>query len=302
MIRVPLAAGLAAVVAAPAAAQQIVGRADATFSLREAVARDGWVRIATPNGAITVTRGTGDRVEVRAEKTVRRGSVEDVGFVVRRASDGLTVCAVYEDADECDDDGSYLGRRSRRWSDSPRVRIDFTVTLPAGLRVKAGTGNGDVSVTGGGPEVVAASGNGRVDVSGAAGSVRAATGNGRVTVEDAGGPVHASSGSGDIRIRTAAGPVSASTGNGSIEATMDRVAASAEMRFSTGNGRIVLTVPEGFGAELEGSTGNGNVSVDFPIQMRGRINRSRIRGTIGDGGGRLVLTSGNGDLVIRRGS
>ena len=295
-------AGLAGCLAGQASAQQIVGRNETTFSLSETVTGDGWVRIASPNGFVKVTQGSGNRVEIQAEKVVRRGSIEDVGFVVRRGSEGVTVCAVFEDEDECDNDGGYRSheRRSRHWSEDHQIRVNFTVRIPAGVRVKASSGNGDVSIAGGGPEVIAASGNGRVDVSGTTGEVSASSGNGKVTVDGARGPVDASSGNGDIRVSTSLGPVKATSGNGSIDVSMDRLEGSPAMDFSTGNGRITVTVPESFGAELESSTGNGHVTVDFPIQMRGRLDPSRIRGTIGKGGGRLVMSSGNGDLEIRR--
>jgi len=294
---------LTVLVAGQVSAQQVVGRDETTFSISERVAEGGWVRIASPNGFIRITGGTGDRVEIRAEKDVRRGSVDDVGFVVRRGSEGVTVCAVYDNEDECDSDGNYRGtRRSRghRWRDDRQVRVDFTVRIPEGARVKAGTGNGDVSIGGGGREVIAATGNGRVDVTGTTGEVNASTGNGRVTVDGAAGPVEVSSGNGDVRVRTSSGPVTVSTGNGDIDVSMDRLDGSPDMHFSTGNGWITVAVPDEFNAELDSNTGNGRVTVDFPIQMRGRIDPSRVRGTIGKGGGRLVLSSGNGDLTIQR--
>ncbi len=294
--------GLVSLWATQTSAQQIVGRNETSFSIAEAVSKGGWVRIASPNGFVKVTQGSGDRVEIRADKVVRRGSIEDVGFVVRQGDGGLTVCAVFDDEEECDRDGSYRSpnRRARRWSEDHQIRVNFTVRIPAGIRVRAGSGNGDVSVDGGGPEVIAASGNGRIDVAGSAGSVTATSGNGKVTVDGARGPVEASSGNGDIRVTTSLGPVEASSGNGSIDVSMDKLEGSPPMSFSTGNGRITVTVPEAFGAELESNTGNGHVTVDFPIQMRGRLDPSRIRGTIGNGGGRLVMTSGNGDLEIRK--
>ncbi len=296
-----VAAGLLAGLAQTADAQQIVGRNDPSFSLNETVAKGDWVRIASPNGFVKITQGTGNRVEIQADKVVRRGSIEDIGFVVRRGEGGVTVCAVFEDEDECDQDGGYRSRRrSRDWSDDHQLRVNFTVRIPAGVRVRAGSGNGDISVSGGGPEVIASSGNGRVDVTGSAGEVRASSGNGKVTVDGAEGPVEATSGNGDIRVATSLGPVEASSGNGSIDVSMDRLEGSPAMNFSTGNGRITVTVPEAFGAELESSTGNGHVTVDFPIQMRGRLDPSRIRGTLGKGGGRLVMSSGNGDLEIRK--
>ncbi len=278
-----ITAGLVGWVAGPATAQQIVGRTETTFSVSETVAGGDWIRIASPNGFVRVTQGTGDRVEIRADKVVRRGSVEDVGFVVRRGSGGVTVCAVFEDEDECDSDGSYRSHdhHSRHWSDDHQIRVNFTVRIPAGVRVKARSGNGDVTIAGGA-------------------AVTASSGNGKVTVEGAQGPVDAASGNGDIRVSTSLGPVEASSGNGSIDVSMDRLEGSPPMSFSTGNGRITVTVPETFGAELESSTGNGHVTVDFPIQMRGRLDPSRIRGTLGKGGGRLVMSSGNGDLKIRK--
>lgn len=283
---------------APVVAQEIVGRDDETFTLTEAVASGRWVRIASPNGAISIAEAGGNQVEIRATKSIRRGSIEDIGFVVLRGDGGLTVCAVYEDADECDDEGNYHGRWRR--SRNHEGRIDFTVRIPAGVLVKAGSGNGDVRITGAGAEVLASTGNGRVDVSRTTGTVKASTGNGRVTIEGAKGKVDASSGNGDIRVVTSVGPVSANTGNGDIEVSIAKLEPSADMSFSTGNGRVEVFLPVGYGAEVEASTGSGHVEADFPIQVRGRIDPTRLRGTIGSGGGRLEISSGNGDVLIRQ--
>jgi hypothetical protein len=81
---------------------------------------------------------------------------------------------------------------------------------------------------------------------------------------------------------------------------MDKLESSSSMNFSTGNGRIVVTVPEDFGAELESNTGSGSITSDFPIQVRGRLSPTRVRGTLGKGGGRLVMSSGNGNIEIRK--
>lgn len=301
MKRLLVAAGLVGV-AATVGAQDVVGRNETTWTLNERVASGDWVRLASPNGDISIAAGTSDQVEIRAEKVVRRGSVEDVGFVVRRGSNGLTVCAVYDDEDECGSDGSVHSRRNgwRRWRDGGQPRVNFTVRIPSGVRVKAGSGNGDVRITGGGNEVEAATGNGRVNVSGTSGEVRASTGNGRVIVEGARGQVEASTGNGDVRVTTSLGPVTASSGNGDIDVSMDRLESNSSMSFSTGNGRITVSVPSDFGAELESNTGSGSISSDFPIQVRGRLSSTRIRGTLGSGGGRLVMSSGNGDIQIRK--
>lgn len=282
-----------------AAAQDIVGRTETTFTMQEAVRAGQWVRIASPNGAVRITEG-GDRLEVHATKDVSRGRAEAIGFVVRRLDDGVTVCAVYESADECRPDGSLEhSRRSGRDRTDRQVRVDFTVRVPAGVRLRAGSGNGDVSVTGG-AEVEARSGNGRVDVSAAARQVRASSGNGRITVQGARGPVDASTGNGDVHVTTSLGPVTATSGNGDIDVDIEALSGSPDMNFSTGNGRVTVAVPANFGAQLETHTGHGSISVDFPLTTQGTLTRSSIRGTIGSGGGRLTMRTGNGDLVVRR--
>ncbi len=279
---------------------QVVGRNESTFTVAHRIGNGDWVRIASPNGTIRIVQTSGAEVQVRAHKDVRRGSIEDVGFVVRRGSDGITVCAVYEDEDECSNDGTYRGRNRRSGYNSPQVRTDFTVSIPANARVRAGSGNGDVSIEGAGAMVVASTGNGDIEISNTQGQVEAHSGNGRVTITAAKGAVDASTGNGAIRVATAAGPVDASTGNGSIDVTMDRLQGSPEMRFTTGNGRITIRVPDGFGAELVSSTGSGRVTVDVPFEAQGRIRKTSLRGRIGSGGGRLVLRSGNGNVNVLR--
>ena len=301
MNRLLVLTGLLALTAAPtpALAQEVVGRHDATLSISEVVSRGGWVRIASFNGPIDIAPTRGDRVEIRATKTMRRGSVEDIGFVVRREDGGVTVCAVYDDADECDRDGHYRGHRDRG-NRAPQGRVEFVVRVPDGVRIRAASGNGDLRIGGTSQEVEASTGNGRIDISGSTGEVTASTGNGRLTIADAHGQVEASSGSGDVRVVTSDGPVSAHTGNGDIEVSMARLDGSPDMQFTTGNGRVTLELPEGYSADLDATTGNGDVTSDFAIRTRGRLEHSRLRGTIGNGGGRLSISSGNGDVEIRR--
>jgi hypothetical protein len=298
--RLAAASALMALTPALLPAQQILGRSEEVFTWSDRVARAAWFRFFAPMGDITVTAGSGDRVEVRAEKVLRRGRVDDIAFAVVRSGDGITICAIYEDEDDCDEDGLH-----RRWTNWSRSRtypgLAVTIRLPAGVRVRAQSGNGDVSVTGAGDEVIATSGNGRVRVNGSGGDVNASSGNGEVTVEGARGAVRANSGNGDVTVSTTRGPVQANSGNGDLYITMDALPSEEDMTFNTGNGRIRLMLPANFSGEIDASSGNGSVVSDFPIQVTGRISRTRVRGTIGDGGGRRVrMTSGNGTIELRK--
>jgi DUF4097 and DUF4098 domain-containing protein YvlB len=254
-------------------------------------------------GDIVVTEGSGTQVELRAEKILRNGRVTDIAFELRRTGDGVTICAIYDEDDECSDNGLRSNRRGGwNWSRNNRPpSLNVTIRVPAGVRLRVHSGNGDVGVTGAHAELIARSGNGRVRVAGTQGEVEAASGNGAVSVENVRGPVTASSGNGDVTVSTVLGPVSANSGNGDLRVRMTELRADADMSFTTGNGRIEVTVPNGFNADIDASTGNGGIRTDFPIQVSGRISKTRLRGTIGQGGRRLRLVTGNGEIEIRRG-
>ena len=295
-----IALSLAALVSSLAGGQ-ILGRDAEVFTRNESVARGEWFRFFAPLGDVTVTEGTGTQVEFRAEKILRNGRVTDIGFEVRRTGNSVTICAVFDDQDECTDNG-YRSDRNRGWGRNFRPpSLNVTIRVPAGVRLSVHSGNGDVAVTGAHAELVARSGNGRVRVSGTAGEVDAASGNGEVTVDNVRGPVSANSGNGDVRVSTVQGPVSARSGNGDLLVRMTELRVADDMEFTTGNGRIEVTVPAEFNADIDASTGNGGIRTDFPIQVTGRISKTRLRGTIGQGGRRLRLVTGNGEIEIRKG-
>jgi hypothetical protein len=262
--------------------QTLVGRGDRVFTTTQMLPTGGAVRIYGITGEITITEGSDGRVEYRAEKRPRRGSIEDIAFVVRSDASGVTICAVFDDDDRCSEDGVRSGNRRGGWWNN-RGSVAVTVQVPRGVRLRTSSGNGDVTVSAAVGELSATSGNGDVRVSGAA------------------GPVRASSGNGDVIIATTTGPVTASSGNGDIRVTMDKVEATGDMDFSSGNGEVSITVPSDFAADLIATTGNGRIVTELPIQIEGTLSKQRLRGTINGGGRRLRMSTGNGGVEIRRG-
>jgi len=117
--------------------------------MREQLESGDRLRLSTPNGAISIRQGSGSEVEIRAAKTADRGaSMSHIGFIVQKSADGLVVCAAYNDDDECDMDRGCRQRRNRSrdgWN-RQRARASFVVTIPAGVRMNAGTDNGDIEI------------------------------------------------------------------------------------------------------------------------------------------------------------
>src|SRR6185503_14026934 len=234
--------------AASAAAQTTSG---GDFTWSRSMPSGASLSIADFNGRIEVHQATGDRAEVRA--TYRDGESSDsrVSIMVDTSGSDVTICTVYRrDVDEGD-------RHACRDNDHNNSgngrtpRIDFTVLIPASLRVHVATGNGDVAIDRAGASVSAATGNGDVTIGQTTGTVTAATGNGDVRVDQAGGPVKVSTGNGRVHVATSSGPVSASTGNGPIDVTMKQLQDGGNMSFTSGSGSITITLPAEYNGEVD---------------------------------------------------
>ena len=290
---------LVALVALPAlsGAQTLLGRNDSVYTWRGPLRAGALLTVRNHNGPIDVRPGSGAQVELRAEKRTRHGNFTDVAFDVETGSNGdVTICSTLRGNNPCDEE-------RRRWSsddDGRSVTVAMTLLVPRGAQVRVATGNGAVSVERVGGEVSASTGNGRVNVLNTDGAVRVSTGNGDVVVREAKGAVRVTTGNGRVTVSTAQGPVEARSGNGDIDVRMTAVRPAEDMTFSTGSGDVRVTLPAGYNGELDATTGNGAISSDFDLKLEGRMTPRRVRATIGSGGARLRLATGNGGLELRR--
>jgi len=284
-------------------AQTLVGRTDSVFTWRGSLGANGQLKVKNHNGPIDVRPSSGNQIELRAEKRTERGGgvVTDVAFEIQQQGGDVTICSVFRGNNPCDD---WNNRDRDRDDDGWRrnVTVAMTLLVPKGAQVKVSTGNGAITVERVSNELTATTGNGRVRVSGTEGSVQVRTGNGDVEVREAKSDVKVSTGNGRITVGTVEGPVEARSGNGDIDVSMTKLSAREEMQFSTGSGNVRLTLPAGYNGELDATTGNGEVTSDFELKLQGRMDPRRVRATIGAGGPRLKLSTGNGRLEIRKGS
>src|SRR5688572_7671943 len=258
---------LAFVIAAPvAAAAQDLGRNEQTWTWSGRVASGNWFRLNSVNGPVTIEPSTDNQVHVRAEKEVRRGSVTDVAFRVVQMGGDVRVCAVWR-RDTCDEEGL----RSRRNDDDEDrddrrdVRVRFFVKVPAGVRLSAGTVNGEMRVR---------------DLTS---DVRASTVNGRVEVRNVGGEVRATTVNGGVDVTTRSGPVNANTVNGNIDVRMSSIPRDGEMSFHTVNGSVIVETPSSLDANVSLDTMHGSISSDFPVQLSGKFGPRHAEGVVGRG-------------------
>lgn len=221
-----------------------------------------WIRGV--NGNVRAQPASGGEAEVSAVKHARRSDPEEVEIRVVPSEDGVTICAVYPTSRRSRGENECLpGGEGRNNTQNNDVEVDFTVHLPAGVNFVGKTVSGDV------------------------------------TAESLGANVAAYTVNGDVEVSTK-GYAQASTVNGSIRAAMGRADWTGGMDFKTVNGGITLTLPAGLGASVDASTVNGDLESDFPLTVQGRFSRRTFRGTIGQGGRDLSLSTVNGSIRLMK--
>ncbi len=231
------------------------------------IARDRTVYVRNLNGAVRVEQGTGSKVEVTAVKRWRNGNPDAVKITVEQIGSGkgdVLVCALWRASDRCDEDGYHSSRNGWNWGNNHNdTNVEFTVRLPAGVRMDGRTVNG------------------AVDIDGATSSVVARTVNGGVPARSTGGPVSAETVNGSITVRTA------SLGDDRSD-------------YKTVNGSITVELGESSNVNLDMSTVNGSVSSDYPITIEGSFSRRHLRGNLGKGGPTVRLSTVNGSIRLRK--
>jgi len=230
-------------------------------------------------GTIRALPASGSEVEVTAVRRALRGDPESVRIEVVPHDGGVTVCAVYpRGSGSGDGEGRRAGGREREGvrgrceaggprgpgaRDDDHVSVDFTVRVPAGVRLAAHNVAGDVDAEG----------------------MR--------------GYVDARSVSGDVRISTT-GWGEAATVSGEIVAVLGSGGWSGELDFRTVSGDITLELPARTSTEVRVETMSGDIQSDFPLDVERRSMRRSARGTLGRGGRELSVTTLSGDVRLRK--
>ena len=187
------------------------------------------------------------------------------------------------------------------------LRADLTLDLGSGTvdvarvvgNVRVDTGSGAVALTGVEGDVSADTGSGTIELRDLVGDrIDADTGSGRIEGEGIRARAfNADTGSGRISIESLeAAEIVCDTGSGSV--SLDLVTDVDLLEVDTGSGSVRLTVPDNLGASLEIDTGSGGIDVDVPVTVA-RARRDYLRGTLGDGEGRIVIDTGSGGIDIR---
>ncbi len=175
------------------------------------------------------------------------------------------------------------------------ISIDYEVQAPASAYLEAGSGSGDVVVSGVGDNAKISTGSGNIHASGLQGSFSLNTGSGDITADQTGtGDVRAQTGSGNIDLKNVHGGLKAGTGSGDIKIAG---APTTDWKLETGSGSVELW-PGSTGFTLDASTGSGSVRTEPAMTVQGSFDKHHITGKVNGGGPTVRIETGSGDVRI----
>jgi putative adhesin len=245
------------------AATAVPVAAQTDFQWRGRLSTGQAIEIKGVNGDVSATPSSSGEVEVTATKSARRSNPADVRIEVVQSPSGVTICAVYPSVPGKEPNQCVAGDGGRMNTQNNDTQVHFDVRVPAGVAFEGHTVNGEINA------------------------------------ESLQSDVDAHTVNGSIRVTTSAG-ATASTVNGSVNVTIGRGDFPEGGLFKTVNGGITLRVGGPIDADLRAETLNGSITSDFPITLRGNASQRRIRGTIGNGGRSLTLSTVNGSIKLLR--
>ncbi|UCE60044.1 MAG: DUF4097 family beta strand repeat protein [Phycisphaerales bacterium] len=140
--------------------------------------------------------------------------------------------------------------------------------------------------------------NGRITVNSVDGDVTVVTHNGALEITSRSGELNAATHNGGITADYAGQNIALLTHNGRIEADIVECGAVSGT-IETHNGGVRVTVGDSTAAELRCETHNGKITATAPLMVR-ELSRGSMTGKLGDGGGRLSVSTHNGSIRINK--
>lgn len=177
-------------------------------------------------------------------------------------------------------------------------------SVPRGATLTLVTRDGSISVERIDGRLELRTDDGSVRVSEAEGDLLIVTRDGSITLERVGGRIDARSGDGSIRVNGTPSALALETRDGSVTVRAERGTEMADdWSVRTGDGSVVVELPDGFAAEIDAETQDGSVrnSLEIPgeTERTSREDRRRLQGTLGAGGRVLKLRTNDGSIRLR---
>ena len=252
------------------------------------------IRLATFDGAIAVRGWDRDEVYVEIEKRGRdRQEVQAIEVVAEQDGRQISIEARQPSARKYG-----FGVVTTRTRDARIV-----ASVPASSNVLLRTGDGAINVERITGRLELRTSDGNISGLDLKGDLFANTEQGHVRLEGVDGRCDLVTSDGSITLQGRLDALRARTGDGTVVVKVlpgSRV--DSEWSLSTGDGPMVVYVPEHFGAEFDAETHRGAVKIDPALSLTAVADMPRgvFRGTLANGGHLVRLRTREGAITIKR--
>lgn len=244
-------------------------------------------------GAIEVRSWDRPEIEIEVEsRAMDRSLLDEIKVAAAQEGDGVTLTVTGP--------ARYTGGVTVGINISPRARL--RVVMPRQGTLSAHSRDGSITAEDLDGTLVLRSGDGAIRGRRLSGDVHVRTTDGSIRLERIDGRLDLETGDGSIEFDGTLTALRARTRDGSVRATIgDGSRLDDDWEVATGDGSVVLRLPDAIDAELDVSTGDGRVRSSHPgLRLEDETGRGAVRSTLGQGGRTLTVRSGDGSIRIER--
>ncbi|MCO6512322.1 MAG: DUF4097 family beta strand repeat protein [Aridibacter famidurans] len=125
--------------------------------------------------------------------------------------------------------------------------------------------------------------------------------NGDVSIEGSDGSTKASTVNGTVRAANLGGAAKLTTVNGTVEADFDQLLQGSDIKMTTVNGQVILTLPSDANATIKANSLSGSIENEFGLPVRkGEFIGRDMHGMLGSGDVQIKMSSVSGTLSVKR--
>jgi hypothetical protein len=248
------------------------------------------VRVSTSDAKVTVRASNRETVDARVELTGRAtglyfGKVTP-RVVLERKGDVIEIRA------------HLVGGGAGIRVSTHKLTVDVSIPLRCDLEVR--TSDGPVNVEGVRGRIDVSTSDGRITLRDVHGDIRLHTSDGPVVAEDLDGKLSGHASDGTLRVRGRFDDLDLETQDGGLRVDAEPGSKiENELRLTTTDGGLDLTIPSALRATLDARVRDGHLDLDLPARKVERYAPREVRIDLNGGGPLLRVRSSDGSVKIR---
>ncbi|MFO7891789.1 MAG: DUF4097 family beta strand repeat-containing protein [bacterium] len=276
------------------------------------VQKEGLLTIEADIGSIEINTTKDDEVDIVVDFDKRRGSSSRLRNIMKNIDVNF-----HHSGRDVRVDLEYDRGLGNFWNSVGRyLRVKFMVTVPEEYNVDIHTSGGSISVddlegevtsrTSGGSlyfgeiagQVYGKTSGGSITLHGCKEEVKVETSGGSIDIGEVSGNVVAHTSGGSIKVEEVMGAIDARTSGGSVTAYISKQP-RGNCSLKTSGGTVTAYLARDVKVTVDAHTSGGRVHTDFPVMVRGTLNKRSLNAEINGGGPELYLRTSGGSIYIK---